>query len=138
MNYTENYQLPQWEENDRVLMADFNAAMSSIEAAILSGIAKAKTFPACVTGGYEGTGAAVTVELGFCPSFLVIIPINKTGSYSSDTLCLMGTEEAMIQLPRYSSNSIYQNVVFEESGFTVPADSGMVSEGVRFSYAAFY
>ena len=34
MNYTENYQLPQWEESDRVLMADFNAAMGSIEAGL--------------------------------------------------------------------------------------------------------
>ena len=34
MNYTENYQLPQWEENDRILMADFNEAMSKIDGAI--------------------------------------------------------------------------------------------------------
>ena len=34
MNYTENYQLPQWEENDRVLMADFNAMTQKIDGAI--------------------------------------------------------------------------------------------------------
>lgn len=31
MNYTENYHLPQWEENDRVMRTDFNDAMSSLE-----------------------------------------------------------------------------------------------------------
>ena len=31
MNYTENYQLPQWVETDRVLMEDFNAANSTID-----------------------------------------------------------------------------------------------------------
>ncbi|MBD5153238.1 MAG: hypothetical protein HDT16_12510 [Oscillibacter sp.] len=31
MNYTENYHLPQWIKSDRIMMDDFNAAMSSIE-----------------------------------------------------------------------------------------------------------
>ena len=31
MNYTENYQLPQWEETDRVLRKDFNAAMEKVD-----------------------------------------------------------------------------------------------------------
>ena len=31
MNYTENYHLPQWEETDRIMRTDFNAAMASLE-----------------------------------------------------------------------------------------------------------
>ena len=31
MNYTNNYHLPQWEKTDRVLMDDFNQAMSRLE-----------------------------------------------------------------------------------------------------------
>ena len=31
MNYTENYQLPQWEETDRVLRTDFNGAMAKVD-----------------------------------------------------------------------------------------------------------
>ena len=31
MNYTENYHLPQWEENDRVMRSDFNNAMAALE-----------------------------------------------------------------------------------------------------------
>ena len=34
MNYTQNYQLPQWVTTDRVLMADFNDAMAKTDAAI--------------------------------------------------------------------------------------------------------
>ncbi len=39
MNYTTNYHLPQWVESDRILMEDFNEAMSGID----GGIAEAKT-----------------------------------------------------------------------------------------------
>ena len=35
LNYTENYQLPQWVESDRVLMDDFNDAMDKTDAALL-------------------------------------------------------------------------------------------------------
>ena len=35
MNYTENYQLPQWVESDRVLMDDFNDAMDKTDTALL-------------------------------------------------------------------------------------------------------
>ena len=31
MNYTKNYRLPQWVKEDRIMMDDFNAAMSSME-----------------------------------------------------------------------------------------------------------
>ena len=31
MNHTSNYQLPQWEESDRILRTDFNGAMNKIE-----------------------------------------------------------------------------------------------------------
>ena len=31
MNYTENYQLPQWEENDLIQRTDFNTAMDTID-----------------------------------------------------------------------------------------------------------
>ena len=34
LNYTENYQLPQWVESDRVLMDDFNAANAKVDQAL--------------------------------------------------------------------------------------------------------
>ena len=35
LNYTKNYQLPQWVESDRVLMEDFNDAMAKVDQEIL-------------------------------------------------------------------------------------------------------
>ena len=34
MNYTENYQLPQWVETDRIMMEDFNEAMAKVDQGI--------------------------------------------------------------------------------------------------------
>ena len=34
MNYTTNYHLPQWVETDRIMMEDFNDAMSDIDQGI--------------------------------------------------------------------------------------------------------
>ena len=34
MNYTENVQLPQWVETDRIMMADFNEAMAKVDQGI--------------------------------------------------------------------------------------------------------
>lgn len=37
MNYTENFHLPQWDEQDRIMRVDFNHAMAEIEAGLTSG-----------------------------------------------------------------------------------------------------
>ena len=67
MNYTQNYQLPQWVETDRILMEDFNDAFDTIESA-MSGFGNCKI----VTGSYVGTGA-VNKTLTFPGSPLVVI-----------------------------------------------------------------
>ena len=41
MNYTENYHLPQWDETDRIMRVDFNAAMADIEAGLNGNVAGA-------------------------------------------------------------------------------------------------
>ena len=67
MNYTENYQLPQWEESDRILMADFNAAMGNIDGAIAE-------IPHMVLGSYTGDGTASrTISLGFTPRAVLVV-----------------------------------------------------------------
>ena len=61
MNYTQNYQLPQWESSDRILMDDFNDAMEKIEGGLGEKIG-------IVTGSYTGNGAASRViDLGAKP-----------------------------------------------------------------------
>lgn len=89
MNYTENYHLPQWVKEDRIMMEDFNAAMSNLEAGLTknradaaAGIAEAKADAAAlpyVIGNYSGRGEDQTIELGFRPSFLIIAAGNESG-----------------------------------------------------------
>ena len=50
MNYTQNYQLPQWVETDRILMEDFNDAFDTIESA-MSGFGNCQVY----TTSYVGT-----------------------------------------------------------------------------------
>ena len=56
MNYTSKHHLPQWEKTDRILMEDFNLAMANIETGLSS----------------AGDGAALSLYLGFRPSFLIL------------------------------------------------------------------
>ena len=58
MNYTENYQLPQWVESDRVLMEDFNTANSKIDAVLSEAVRNMATKGNCqiYTTSYTGNG----------------------------------------------------------------------------------
>ena len=80
MEYTTNYHLPQWVETDRIMMEDFNDAMSGIDGGIneakeaAEAVADAYT-PAnkpYVIGTYTGNDGTVTVTLGFKPALLII------------------------------------------------------------------
>ena len=69
MNYTENYQLNQWVESDRVLMKDFNADNTKIDAALTEiGAFRIET------GTYVGTGKSTGGPLTFTgtPIFVVV------------------------------------------------------------------
>ena len=101
MNYTNNYHLPQWVESDRILMEDFNDAMAGIDQGIQGAKAAADTAESkadaaqaaaeiaqssadavadaytpgnqpYAVGSYTGTGADMTITLGFRPKFVII------------------------------------------------------------------
>ena len=75
MTKTTNYQLPQWEETDRIMMDDFNDAMAAIDAAM----------PRIMTGTYTGDGAATrTISLGFTPKCVYVCLPQGTISSGSD------------------------------------------------------
>ena len=111
-NHTPNYQLNQWEPEDKVVRADFNADNAKIDAA-LAGKAEASTLEALsktvagkadtseitrleqsvtaraaiVTGYYIGNGeAARIIDLGFTPKALFLIDASgRIASSHSDT-----------------------------------------------------
>ena len=70
MNYTQNYQLPQWEKTDRIMMDDFNDAMSVIEEGLS---AKCELY----FGSYAGTGQygpenPNTLTFDFAPRVVIL------------------------------------------------------------------
>lgn len=109
MNYTTNYHLPQWAETDRIMMEDFNDAMSDIDQGIKTAQDTADTAESkadaaqttataaqttataayCpsnkpyVVGSYEGTGSTQNVTLGFKPTMVIVYEIG-TGSSEDD------------------------------------------------------
>ena len=79
MEHTKNYNLPQWKKDDRIMMDDFNSAMSSIETGLsdnAQAAARAQktadTLP-YVVGSYVGDGAEErTISVGFRPRFVIL------------------------------------------------------------------
>ena len=73
MNYTENYQLPQWEKTDRIMMEDFNDSNQKIEVALSE-----KSCVIC--GTYTGNGAAEReINLGGRPKAVLVGVMNASG-----------------------------------------------------------
>ena len=70
MNHTTNYNLPQWEDGDRVTRGDFNDAMSAIDGAIK---AVSDNVPGIVIGTYTGNGEeSQDINLGFQPKAVLV------------------------------------------------------------------
>ena len=60
MEYTTNYQLPQWVETDRIIMEDFNDMTSKIDAVL--GQAPGKGNCQILTGYYQGNSQGITLS----------------------------------------------------------------------------
>ena len=115
-NYTEHYQLHQWESEDSFLRTDFNADFAKIDGAIA----------ACshtVKGSYTGNGSYLTVELGFRPAAVLV----SLGYQSYNQ-------------PRLSIDGDTAYMVMTDSGFRVQDDrnANMNAEGRAYLYLAFH
>ena len=134
MNYTTNYHPPQWAETDRIMMEDFNGAMSDIDQGIKTAQDTADTAESkadaaqssanavadaytpgnqpYVVGSYTGTGADMTITLGFRPKFLILSGM-ESSSATNSTLAwdrYFGLCDGSIMPLR---------VTFTDTGFTV-------------------
>ena len=132
-NYTEYYQLHQWEGSDPFLRTDFNEDFQKIDSALK----EANTGPACVTGSYLGTGQDMTISLGFRPSFLAVVPTGFKTSYNTDIVGAFGFSEALTQIIRSMSSGMLTECQFTSSGFSI-SRCGLTTQGVTYLYAAFY
>ena len=113
MNYTQNYQLPQWVETDRILMDDFNDMTSAIDAALKTNAdglaAEEAAREAAVaskgncqlyTASYVGTGATgyeTPNTLTFPSQPLVVFIAPAAGSESAFLLAVQGMPSAYTQ-----------------------------------------
>lgn len=78
-NYTQHYQLHQWEPNDNFLRTDFNADFEKIDTALGGKIE-------CVTGTYGGDGRDNRfLDLGRTPSAVILCDNNSIMVDSSYT-----------------------------------------------------
>ena len=134
MNYTTNYHLPQWAETDRIQMEDFNQMCSDIDQGIKTAQDTADTAESkadaaqssanavadaytpgnqpYVVGSYTGTGADMTITLGFRPKFLILSGM-ESSSATNSTLAwdrYFGLCDGSIMPLR---------VTFTDTGFTV-------------------
>ena len=166
MNYTTNYHLPQWVETDRIQMEDFNDAMAAMdqgmaEAKVAAEAAReaAGTAQAAAeiaqssanavadaytpgnqpyaVGSYTGTGADMTITLGFRPKFLIL-----SGMESTITTNSTSTWDRYFGLCDGSILSL--RVAFLDTGFTVYARGGsrqnfpdFTDSGRTYCYIAF-
>ena len=120
MEYTKNYHLPQWVETDRIMMEDFNNAMTSIEngldtanrtaAEVQEQLGEELTVLAAevgsggktcrITGGsYVGTGTygsdkPTVLNIDFKPLAVFISAKDKNGNATGHCVLLFGQPKA--------------------------------------------
>ena len=157
MNYTDNHHLPQWASSDRILMSDFNNAMSAIENGMSANAQAAKSAasaasaahskattalqealtPVFFSGFYTGTGnAALQITYGFRPKTVII--------YGGDSVLSLDECKANMQYFFMSSGEkvLYQ-FEMNDQGFRVYNDPDRVrypilnEKGRRYEYIIF-
>ena len=123
MNYTTNYHLPQWVKDDRIMMEDFNQMCASLENGLTNAqdaadaaqqTADAAAILPYAIGTYTGTGADLSIDVGFRPRFLIISGI--TDGASSLDIGEFGRHCVIT-----AGNSVSHRVQFTKKGFTVKA-----------------
>ena len=157
MNYTKNYRLPQWVKEDRIMMDDFNAAMSSMESGMTRTAAQAaeasnkadtavqtansarqdvQTWKNYVVGSYTGTGAVQHIDLGFRPSFVIISGMQGNTAINSPSW--------INYYAITGGNALKFRVEIDSTGFTVypkgyqnQQDLDLAEKNIVFDYIAF-
>ena len=92
MNYTTNYHLPQWVEEDRIMMTDFNEAMERIEEGMSACYGDGRKPAAWTTFALKGsTGNGTTLaEFDFAPAFVIL--------GSTQLYCVLANDSSVMTL----------------------------------------
>ena len=149
MNYTQNYQLPQWVETDRIMMDDFNDSYQKLEAALSGHDQDLSALQTQVTGavdavaekgncqillqqstgtGVFGFGNSITMTLPAKPILVLVID-----QYNSVTLRMVqGLTQA-----QNSDSTQWCTVTWSGNRVSWYADSAaaqMNTAGVRYTF----
>lgn len=139
MNYTENYHLPQWEENDRVMRSDFNNAMAALEDGLSTAQSAAdraftpEKMP-YATGFYVGNGETTIVETGFRPRFIIITNQSFGGTSSSTNGILIAGPGILSSILTFLDNGFSASIKTSTTPGGYPVVNGY---GARYHYIAF-
>ena len=137
MQKTTNYQLNQWDAEDRVTREDFNADNAKIDAAIKA-VADAGSGIELVFGDYLGDGATMrTVNLGFEPKFVFVEARGGAPEAGSGVTSCFATKTFPAYRQGYGG---YASLVLAANGFHVstyaPAGSNTNAENCPYNYVA--
>ena len=157
MNRTNNYNLCQWEETDRVQRTDFNEDNAKIDAAVkavdrrVDGLEASKAdktalaaveakISRIVTGTYAGTGGSSGVRrisLPGRPKLVLIRTDYPNTSHHDEAIAI--TDICLCRCDTYSSLSVdppTSGYALENNGFTVPANCDQNYSGSTQHYMA--
>ena len=125
MEYTKNYHLPQWKEDDRIMMRDFNQMCADME----KGLTEAKTtadeaqhsadeayrdsFKPYAAGTYTGNSGTQEINVGFRPRFVLVSGDDGAGSLT-DHYQSLGYYFGVI-----GPDLAYDTAVLTDAGFLV-------------------
>lgn len=116
MNYTNNYHLPQWEKSDKIKMADFNAAMGSIETGLTAAQSTADAAQTAVSelpyavGVYTGNEQTIEITLGFRPRFVILSAMYFDKEPETQQIFYFGIT---------GGHALWVSVEFTDTGFNV-------------------
>ena len=141
LRQTANYQLSQWDAEDRILREDFNRDNEKLDAAVAAAQAGAVRF---LTGSYTGDGSTAAREfhLGARPKFLLLCrDSNNDGISFYQSLFAAQDFQYTFMDGGQSYSSVLWTVIFTDTGFTLQsgetnAEKGFNRSGKSYRYLA--
>ena len=143
MNYTTNYHLPQWVETDRIMMEDFNDAMSGIDGGINEAKEAAEAAQdtadaaqtAAATAQTTAAAAQTTANAAYSPSNKPYVTGSYVGTGSSVTITL-GFKPSFLIISGMISSTLYADVE-DWANFFALCNGTVLSKRVTFTATGF-
>ena len=141
MRQTANYQLSQWDAEDRILREDFNRDNEKIDEAVAAAQAGAVRF---ITGSYTGDGSTAAREfhLGARPKFLLLCRDSEGdgSSFYQSVFAAQNFQYTFMEAGK-SVSSALELLTFTDTGFTLQsgetnAEKGFNRSGKSYRYLA--